>query len=267
MYVKLFRSILNSTVWMMPNHTVRVWITVLLLADSEGYLRISIPGLAKEARVSIDECRESIAALEAPDPDSQSKEEDGRRIIRLDEEEPVWHIVNYQKYRSIRDDEQRKEYMREYMKEYRQRKHLLTPVNSGKQQLAQEEAEEEKTKESPAALAGDGRDLVLVPPPPKQERTRKARPQRDMADSDKVIAAFRDGYKKRTGGIAQIAQARDRKLANTIIDQQGLDLAISYAYEFGYNPPRDNRDKGFCDFMFLPRAISKIQDRRKECGL
>lgn len=152
MYVKLFRSILNSTVWMEDDHVIRVWLTFLLLVDSDGILKISIPGLAKEARVSIERCRSALEILEAPDPDSQSSEEEGRRILRIGGDEPVWFVVNYKHYRGIKDSDFRREYMREYMKDYRKRqakesaaiecKHSLTHVNPGKPSLAQGEVDE-----------------------------------------------------------------------------------------------------------------------------
>lgn len=160
MYVKLFESILRSTVWMLPPPHIKVWITFLLLSDREGYVRCSVPGLAKEAGITPDECRAAIAALEAPDPDSQSKEEGGRRIIRLNADEPVWFVVNYSKYRDLRDTAARTEYMREYMRDYRSRNEAVNPckpdVNSGKQQLAHAEADASasKTKRTAPLAAG-----------------------------------------------------------------------------------------------------------------
>ena len=158
MYVKLFESILRSTVWMLPPPHIKVWITFLLLSDREGYVRCSVPGLAKEAGITPDECRAAIAALEAPDPDSQSKEEDGRRIIRLDADEPVWFVVNYEKYRNLKDTATRQEYMREYMRGYRNRKAAVNPckpdVSSGKLRLAQAEAEADTEKRTAPSAAG-----------------------------------------------------------------------------------------------------------------
>jgi len=129
------------------DHVVRVWLALLLLVDSDGILKISIPGLAKEARVPIDMCRSALNVLESPDPDSQSKEEEGRRIIRVGGDEPVWFVVNYKHYRGIRDSDSRREYMKEYMKDYRRRQKRPTaieckhPVNTRKPPLAQGEVE------------------------------------------------------------------------------------------------------------------------------
>ena len=143
MYVKLFRSILNSTVWLEDDKTLRVWLTLLLLSEADGIVRVSIPGLAKEARVEVTEAKEALKKLEQPDPESQSQKEDGKRIIRLGKD-TVWLIVNFSQYRKIKNSETRREYMREYMREYRKKN---GDVNSCKPKLIQEEEESEEEKE------------------------------------------------------------------------------------------------------------------------
>jgi hypothetical protein len=147
MYVKLFKDILNSTVWMMPDHILRVWLTLLLLCDAEGdVVGCSLPGLAKEAGVTLEEAIEAVEKLQQPDEYSQSKEFEGRRILQIGEGgTPAWHVINYVKYRTMRNQEARKAYMRDYMRKYRQA-HKPTPlasvnsVSSGKPQ-EEEEAE------------------------------------------------------------------------------------------------------------------------------
>ena len=79
-YTKLFSSIVLSTVWREPNHVRIVWITMLALAEADGYVGAAVPGLADAARVSIPECLEALASFLAPDEYSRSKEHEGRRI-------------------------------------------------------------------------------------------------------------------------------------------------------------------------------------------
>ncbi len=119
MYVKLFESFLDSTVWMEDDHVVRIWLAMLLLADRDGIVRKPIPGLAHRARVNLSQCRSALDILSQPDPDSQSKVEEGRRILRLDDNEPMWLIVNYEFYRQLQSEQQRREYHAAYMKRYR----------------------------------------------------------------------------------------------------------------------------------------------------
>ena len=79
----LFRSsILDSTVWREDRSVVVVWITMLLMANTEGVVTSSIPGLADRARVSIDELEGALAILEAEDKYS-SDGGSGVRVVRL----------------------------------------------------------------------------------------------------------------------------------------------------------------------------------------
>jgi len=52
-----------------------------------------------------------------PDPTSTSQAEEGRRIIRVDQN--VYKIVNYEKYRDLRYKEERRAYQREWDREHR----------------------------------------------------------------------------------------------------------------------------------------------------
>jgi hypothetical protein len=45
----------------------------------------------------------------APDPDSRTKTDKGRRIEEID---GGWRLINYVKYRELQDDEERREYFR-----------------------------------------------------------------------------------------------------------------------------------------------------------
>ena len=59
-FVKLFGSILNSTLWCSDLETKIVWITLLLLADADGNVWGAVPGIARQAGVSVDACRRAI---------------------------------------------------------------------------------------------------------------------------------------------------------------------------------------------------------------
>lgn len=102
-FVKLYGSILDSTIWLEPLPTKVVWITMLAMADAEGCVVSSIPGLAKRAGVSRQDCEAALETLAAPDPDSKTQEFEGRRIQRID---GGWLIINHRKYRDLRTDTQ-----------------------------------------------------------------------------------------------------------------------------------------------------------------
>ena len=108
-FTKLFGSITDSTIWCEPNETRLVWITMLAMADRHGYVGASVPGLAHRARVSVESTEAAIAKFLSPDPYSRSQDYEGRRIEEADR---GWILLNYGRYRDMRDEEVRKEYER-----------------------------------------------------------------------------------------------------------------------------------------------------------
>lgn len=116
MFTKLYSQIVTSSIWNEPNHVRLLWVTMLALADENGYVGASVGGLAHTARMTRGECEDALKILAGPDSDSRTKDFDGRRIGEAD---GGWFILNYEKFRARRDREERKEYMREYMREYR----------------------------------------------------------------------------------------------------------------------------------------------------
>src|SRR5947208_2024472 len=103
-FTKLFSSLIFSTVWREEMHVKVVWITMLAMANRHGDVLASVPGLADAARVSLRQCREALTKLAAPDPDSRTKTHEGRRIADVD---GGWRLLNYEKYRAIRDADER----------------------------------------------------------------------------------------------------------------------------------------------------------------
>jgi hypothetical protein len=105
-YVKLFESILASTIWAESDQTRLVWITMLAMADRDGIVQASCPGLAHFARVSVPACEKALAVLARPDKDSRTKLHDGRRIKTI---EGGWLILNYELHRERATKEERRE--------------------------------------------------------------------------------------------------------------------------------------------------------------
>ena len=122
MFVKLFSSILDSSVWSEDHATVRVWITMLVMADEDGVVRASNSGLAHRARVSEKELKHGLKVLSEPDLDSKSPEWGGRRIEKI---EGGWVCLNYNKYREIRTNRQIRD-------AERQRRHRARQPNTGR---------------------------------------------------------------------------------------------------------------------------------------
>ena len=102
-FVKLYGSILTSSIWAEDAATRLVWITMLAMADADGFVKTSASGLARTANVSAVDCRKALKVLEGPDAESGNKNYGGRRI---DPTEGGWVLLNYKTYRDFRTREQ-----------------------------------------------------------------------------------------------------------------------------------------------------------------
>jgi hypothetical protein len=105
-YTKLFASILDSTVWQESKETRLVWVTLLAMADRDGIVDSSVPGLADRAKVTLKECEVALELFLSPDKYSRSKEHEGRRIEVID---GGWKLLNHEKYREKMSAEEQKE--------------------------------------------------------------------------------------------------------------------------------------------------------------
>jgi len=140
-YTKLFSTIVTSTIWQEDKDTKILWITMLAIADFDGKVDGSIPGIANIAGLSTGECRAAMSKLMAPDPDSRTQDNEGRRVAEID---GGWIILNYEKYRN--KGQSRKDYYREYMREYRTKKDVNNVNNlstSSKPKLTDTETDTE----------------------------------------------------------------------------------------------------------------------------
>jgi hypothetical protein len=129
-YTKLFGSITRSSVWLEDDQTLRVWVTMLALADRHGYVGASLGGLAAIARVDRRKTAEAIDKFLSPDPDSRSRDHEGRRIEVADR---GWLVLNYDRFRDLRDEEAHREFERNRKREARKRNN----INSGRPDMSQ----------------------------------------------------------------------------------------------------------------------------------
>jgi hypothetical protein len=88
---------------MEDDQTRIVWITMLALADKNGEIQGSVPGIARMSGVPVDSARDAITKFLSPDPDSRTKDDEGRRLEVI---EGGWSMINYQKYREMASREE-----------------------------------------------------------------------------------------------------------------------------------------------------------------
>lgn len=134
MYARIFQSIYDGTLvedW----RALVTFQQMLVLCDADGVLDMTPRAISRRTGIPIEHIEAGIHVLESPDPTSRTETEEGRRIVRIDpHREWGWRLVNYTKYKEIRNEEDRREYMRKYMAD-RRKDEKFTNVNS-KQELA-----------------------------------------------------------------------------------------------------------------------------------
>jgi hypothetical protein len=126
-YTKLFNSIVTSTIWTEDDKTRIVWITMLAMSDKNGEVHASIPGLARVAGVSLQDCEMAIGKLLSPDEYSRTPDNEGRRIAKID---GGWELLNHAKYRLMASKEDSKAATAERVRRHRNRNAPVTACNA-----------------------------------------------------------------------------------------------------------------------------------------
>ena len=95
-FVKLDCKLPDSSIWCESSDTKVCWVTMLTMADADGLVESTAPGLARRAGVSLEAAKKAIEIFERPDQFSKNPASEGRRIERVD---GGYMILNYVGYR------------------------------------------------------------------------------------------------------------------------------------------------------------------------
>lgn len=227
-YTKLFTSIVTSTIWTEDDQTRLVWVTMLAMADKNGEVHASIPGLARMANVSVESAERAIQILLAPDPYSRTKAADGRRIEEI---QGGWFLINHPEYRQMASREDQKEANAERQRRFRERKKEaknkgsqksppVTPRNGGVTQdlhIADTEAEKSivRSNDRTRPAGPDWSLLAIWNEAPKKSRERSSKrqvdtewrriPKKDRPTIEETVAALKawKGSEKWSEGYAE----------------------------------------------------------------
>jgi len=99
-YIPLFSTTLDSSLWSLEGNCLKVFLTLALKADPDGFVVASVDGLARAAALPLEEVTRHLRTLEGPDEHSKDlsrqPDNEGRRIERVDR---GWRIINMAWYR------------------------------------------------------------------------------------------------------------------------------------------------------------------------
>ena len=203
MYVKLFTSLYQGTLRGRTNE-ILVFTNLLAHADQHGCVDMHWKAIAEETGLPEDAVRTAIANLEAPDSESRSPECNGCRIVRVDDHKAWgWQVVNYVKYRAIRNEDDRREQNRLAQKRYRdsQRKQTSAAVSRDKPRSAYTEAEADAHTEAKQSQKKEPVRGSRLPQgwQPAYDLCEWAMHERPDLDHDRELASFNDYWRALPG--------------------------------------------------------------------
>jgi hypothetical protein len=119
MYGKSFESKYSGSLVGAGINVFAVWDYITTMAR-RGTVEVNPKLLAFTLGGAVEEVEAALEFLQRPDPESRSKEEDGRRIVK--EGQFQYRVVNWGYYQGIKSEDERREYNRIKQAEYRGKK-------------------------------------------------------------------------------------------------------------------------------------------------
>jgi hypothetical protein len=212
MYAKLFERITESSLMEEDINTRYVFMMLLAIADKQGTVIGTDIAIARRLNIPLNLFKYAMSHLASPDPDSNSKDYSGKRVVPSNAERG-YLIVNYLKYRSFKNEDGKREYMREYMAKRRGKETsvnpVLTPVSPVLTVLAHTEAEAEAEAETETETETETESCAVVVPE-KPDPPKKKKRQSDASD---IALEIYDAYPKKVGrgaALKAIQKAIDR---------------------------------------------------------
>ena len=117
MYGKIFESLYEGSMVGAGPTIFAVWGYCIAKADSSGIVILNPALLAPIIGTSRVDVEQAIEYLTSPDPNSKNPEHEGRRLINMSGY--AYTVVSHAIYRDIKNNQDRREYMREYMRKRR----------------------------------------------------------------------------------------------------------------------------------------------------
>lgn len=118
MYGKAYESMYEGSMIGAGINVFAVW-NYIIAKNRLGVIEINPKLLAFTLGGTADEVESALAFLQRPDPESRSKLEEGRRLVK--EGQFQYRLVNWEHYDRMKNEADRREYNRRKQAEYRAR--------------------------------------------------------------------------------------------------------------------------------------------------
>lgn len=252
-FVKLYGSIIHSSIWSEPDHVRIVWLTMLAMSTYQGVVEASVGGIAHAARVSMDHAKEALQRLQGPDPDSR----DGTTGERIRKVPGGWEIINHNRYRDMRSPRQVKQ--AEYQRRYEQR---LKGA-----QAEQSEKNEHQPMLSPSLSPSSYRSPSAESPGTEKKKAKPPGVQEVQESAD--FQRFWTAYDKKVG-IGEAAKSWLRLAPDAALVDAIIKAAENYRLDapdkaYRKNPATWLNQRGWLDERIVP-AISPSKTGIRQTG-
>lgn len=101
-FIPLFTSTIRSSLWSLSGDCLKVFLTLALEADPEGYVSASVDGIRRIVDLPLEDVQRHLDTLSSPDPHSKditrNQGADGRRIEKVAN---GWKVLNLEWYREL----------------------------------------------------------------------------------------------------------------------------------------------------------------------
>ncbi|MFZ5540878.1 MAG: hypothetical protein ACOY5V_14195 [Pseudomonadota bacterium] len=231
MYGKIFERVFTGSMYGSGPVVFAVWAYVIAHAEPPGVVELNPKYLAGCIGTSREEIQRAIEFLCQPDPESQNKDEDGRRLVAM--EGMLYRVTSFQKYREMRSASERREYHRDYW----HRRKAQQSLNST-QQPQQHSTNSTKAEAEAEAEAKN-------PPTPRKRGVRRVSPLFDR---------FWQAYPRK------VNKARAQQAFARIDPDEALLARMLAAMERAKASAQWRKDGG----EFIPHAATWLNGRRWE---
>ncbi len=129
-WTPLFSEITDSSIWELPLHVRIAWVSILAKKDFKSQtIRTNHYRLAKIANITEEQAKEALNVLCSPDPRTLSQADEGRRLMKIDEE--TYLVLNGKRYSDIIRSMERRQYLTMKQQEHRAKKAAQNNPASG----------------------------------------------------------------------------------------------------------------------------------------
>lgn len=210
MFAKIFTQIFDSSI-AEDYQTRHVFEDLLKLCDINGVVDMTPEAIARRTKVPFEIVTRGIAELEKPDARSRNPAHGGARIVRLDEHRDWgWFVVNYEHYRAIASEDQRREKTRLRVQRYREKeKRTVTPRNASNAMQRQRQKHNDKASAPTKTSKLSARQKEFA------DRFETALGNQWTNDAGKWIKRIKSAPGKCERVIAEVESAAKEKRINT----------------------------------------------------